>query len=174
MEGVISKLFYKHEFDHNLISLIRQFTGDKTSDVDIYVKRILATSTGHENLFGCVFRFQLGHDNLKVVSKYSSDYVMLELRGRKYAKLQCRMKCRSQDVTDFDSWVEKTNSYFDMCEHFLYFIIHQFKGGLLQCNVCNKFHFTETIDTCTSCLKIYNQTCCGVCKSFFGKMPHSH
>ena len=174
MQDVVSKMFEEHQFDRHLLTLIREFSGEKTSDVDIFVKRIMATSTGHEHLFGCIFRFLLGPHNVKIVSKYETDQIILELRSRKFSKLKCAMHCKRTEIVNFDDWVEKTNAYFDMCEQFLYFIVHQFKSGLLICNVCNKYHFTDAVQTCTSCLRVYNQTSCPVCKSYFGTQPHCH
>lgn len=174
MDQIILKLFDTDHVDINLVKLIREFAGDRSTDVDCFVQNIMKRSTGHDELFGVEFRFKLGLHNVKLTSKFENNLITLELRSRGFHKLLCRMPCARDQIASFDEWIAKTQEYFEMCESMLYFIIHQYKDGLLKCDSCGKFHWCHCLHTCRNCLQTYNNNPCPICKSHFGTQPHRH
>jgi hypothetical protein len=173
MDKILVKLFNSDYVDVNLVKLIKDFAG-RSSDIDIFIQNIMRQSTGHDKVFGVRFGFKLGKYNVRVISKFVGDRITVTLRSRKFQKILCKMECNRDSLEDFDDWVLKTQSYFEMCENFLYFIIRQYRDGLLKCNACEKYHWCTEINTCRACIQMYNQQACPVCHSHFGKQPHCH
>ena len=166
MDRILTKLFDTNFVDINLVKLIREFSdGDH---IDEFVRNIIRNSTNHEKLFGIVFRFKLGTHNCKVVSSFDFENIKLVFTARKFQQVGCKMPCKRGELLDFDAWVEKQNMYYDMCETFLRFLIQRYKDGLLKCTACGKFHWCESLHTCRTCLKVFNDTPCPKCLSYFG------
>lgn len=172
MNQIILKLFNEEFVDMNLVKLIREFTGP--NDIDCFIQNIMKCSTGHEDLFGVEFKFKLGKHNVKVVSKFNSETVTLELRSRGFQRVRSRMECIRNQIANFDDWIVKTQEYYELCETFLYFIVHRFRDGLVTCNTCDKLHWCDCLETCRGCIKVFNSDPCPICKSYFGVQPHRH